>query len=214
MVRRDGVAEVTCNPVSALATEGWLPSLRPRDDGRVGAVALVVDLQDELPARDVVAFLDIDLHDLADFLGRELHFVLVDEPARCEHGRLDAARLELLDLNLDEASFDASTFAKNKQRLLAADVARHFFEGVVRQAKGLGLLSAEHFTVDGTLIEAWASLKSFRPKGERPADRPPPDDPGNPTVNFHGERRSNATHASITDSDALLARKGRGKGDA
>jgi Transposase DDE domain len=81
----------------------------------------------------------------------------------------------------------------------------------VQQAKAARLLSAEHFTVDGTLIEAWASLKSFRPKGERPEDRPPPDDSGNPTVNFHGERRSNATHASITDSDALLARKGKGK---
>ena len=81
----------------------------------------------------------------------------------------------------------------------------------MQQAKAGRLLSAEHFTVDGTLIEAWASLKSFRPKDERPEDRPPPDDPGNPTVNFHGERRRNATHASITDSDALLARKGAGK---
>jgi transposase len=116
-----------------------------------------------------------------------------------------------LDLDLHAAPFDASTFAKNKERLLRADVARLFFEGVVQQAKAARLLSAEHFTVDGTLIEAWASLKSFRPKGERPGDRPPPDDPGNATVNFHGERRSNATHASITDSDALLVRKGDGK---
>ena len=114
-----------------------------------------------------------------------------------------------LDMNLDEASFDASTFAKNKQRLLAADVARHFFEGVVRQAKSAGLLSAEHFTVDGTLIEAWASLKSVRPRDEGP--RRPPDDPGNPTVNFHGERRTNATHVSTTDPEAQLARKGEGK---
>ena len=116
-----------------------------------------------------------------------------------------------LDLGMHEASFDASTFAKNKDRLLSADVARRFFEGVVQQAKAARLLSAEHCTVDGTLLEAWASLKSFRPKGERPADRPPPDDPGNPTVNFHGERRSNATHESLTDLDALLTRKGKGK---
>jgi transposase len=114
-----------------------------------------------------------------------------------------------LDMNLDEAGFDASTFAKNKQRLLAAEVARHFFEGVVRPAKGAGLLSAEHFTVDGTLIEAWASLKSVRPRDE--TRRQPPDDPGNPPVNFHGEKRTNATHASTTDPEAQLARKGEGQ---
>jgi transposase len=113
-----------------------------------------------------------------------------------------------LDLKPHEAVFDASSFAKNKARLLQADVARLFFEAIVQQAKRAGLLSAEHFTVDGTLVEAWASMKSFRRKDERPGDRPPPDDPGNPTVSFHGERRSNATHASITDSDAFLVRKG------
>jgi IS5 family transposase len=69
-------------------------------------------------------------------------------------------------------------------------------------------MSDEHFTVDGTLIEAWASLKSFRPKKEKPSDRPPPDDPGNPTVNFRGEKRGNKTHASTTDPEARLARKG------
>jgi transposase len=116
-----------------------------------------------------------------------------------------------LDLGWDEPSFDASTFAKNKARLLAADVARRFFEGIVQAARVAGLLSAEHFTVDGTLIEAWASLKSFRPRDEKPGDRPPPDDAGNPTVNFHGEKRSNATHGSTTDPEAQLARKGPGK---
>jgi transposase len=116
-----------------------------------------------------------------------------------------------LDLGWDEAGFDASTFAKNKQRLLAADVARRFFEGIVRAAKAARLLSAEHFTVDGTLVEAWASLKSFRPRDEQPGDRRPPDDTGNPTVNFHGEKRANATHVSTTDPEAQLARKGQGK---
>ena len=129
----------------------------------------------------------------------------------CEQLQYNLLFQWFLELDLHAAAFDASTFAKNKERLLRADVARRFFEGVVQQAKAARLLSAEHFTVDGTLIEAWASLKSFRPKGERPEDRPPPDDPGNPTVDFHGARRSNATHASITASDALLARKGKGK---
>ena len=85
----------------------------------------------------------------------------------------------------------------------------HFFEGVLVQARAAGLLSDEHFTVDGTLLEAWASLKSFRPKDEGPT--PPPDDPGNPTVNFHGESRRNDTHQSTTDPEAMLARKGQGK---
>src|SRR5499425_1308688 len=108
-------------------------------------------------------------------------------------------------LSLDDAIWDATVFTKNRERLLAGDVARAFFERVVAQAHARHLLSTEHFTVDGTLIEAWAGLKSFKRKG---APVPPPDDPGNPTVNFHGERRSNATHASTTDPEAQLARKG------
>jgi transposase len=97
-----------------------------------------------------------------------------------------------LDLEMDEASFDHSTFSRNRARLMEHEVAGEFFRAVVEQARALRLLSDEHFTVDGTLVEAWASLKSFRRKDERP--RQPPDDPGNPTVNFHGERRSNTTH--------------------
>jgi hypothetical protein len=88
-------------------------------------------------------------------------------------------------------------------------VAQQFFDEVVRQADALGLLSNEHFTVDGTLIEAAASLKSFKLKDKPPSDEPP-DDPGNPTVNFRGEQRSNATHQSTTDPEARLAKKGRG----
>jgi hypothetical protein len=80
---------------------------------------------------------------------------------------------------------------------------------VVKQARGQGLTSDEHFTVDGTLLEAWAGMKSFQPKDKRPS--PPPDDPGNPTVNFRGERRSNETHESKTDPEARLARKAAGK---
>ena len=89
------------------------------------------------------------------------------------------------------------------------DIAAGFFDGVVAQAGTAGLLSVEHFTVDGTLLEAWASLKSFQRTDAGPT--PPPDDPGNPTVNFHGEARRNDTHQSTTDPDAMLARKGDGK---
>src|SRR6202008_3656742 len=98
---------------------------------------------------------------------------------------------------------------KNRNRLLQADVAQEFLACVVEQARSKGLTSDEHFTVDGTLLEAWASAKSFQPKQEKPL--PAPDDPGNPTVNFRGERRSNETHESKTDPEALLARKGEGK---
>ncbi len=111
--------------------------------------------------------------------------------------------------NADDDVWDATVFTKNRDRLLEADVAKEFLARVVEPARAKGLTSDEHFTVDGTLLEAWASLKSFQPKEEKPS--PPPDDPGNPTVNFRGERRSNETHASKTDTDALLARKSEGK---
>jgi transposase len=112
-------------------------------------------------------------------------------------------------LGMDEAVWDATVFCKNRERFIDGEVARLFFDAVVEEASAADLLSQEHFSVDGTLIEAWASLKSFRPKGERNSE--PPDDPGNPTVNFHGEKRSNETHESTTDPDARLARKGNGK---
>jgi len=108
-------------------------------------------------------------------------------------------------LEMDDPIWNPTVFTKNRERLLAGEIARAFFDRVVAQARERGLLSDEHFTVDGTLVEAWASLKSFKRKDAPPA---PPDDPGNPTVDFHGERRSNTTHASTTDPDARLARKG------
>ena len=114
-----------------------------------------------------------------------------------------------LDMDMTEVGFDASTFSKNRQRLIEAEIAKQFFGRVVEQARRARLMSAEHFTVDGTLIEAWASLKSFQKKGA-PVDAAPPDDPGNPTVDFRGEKRSNETHESNTDPEARLARKSRG----
>lgn len=112
-------------------------------------------------------------------------------------------------LNLDEAVWDATSFTKNRDRLLEAAVAKEFLAQVVERARGAGLVSDEHFTVDGTLLEAWASLKSFQAKDKK--DAPPPDDPSNPTVDFHGEKRSNETHESSTDPDAKLARKAKGR---
>jgi IS5 family transposase len=112
-------------------------------------------------------------------------------------------------LNIDEPVWDVTVFTKNRERLLVGEVAQGFFNAVVEQADAQGLLSNEHFTIDGTLIEAWAGHKSFKRKGD---DQPtPPDDPGNPSVNFHGERRTNATHQSTTDPEARMAKKGVGK---
>jgi transposase len=111
-------------------------------------------------------------------------------------------------LSLDDPIWDATTFTKNRDRLLDGDIADAFFTEVLAAIKADGLLSDEHFTVDGTLLEAWASHKSFKPKGS--ADRPP-DDPKNPTVNFRGQTRRNDTHQSTTDPDARLYKKAVGR---
>jgi transposase len=103
-------------------------------------------------------------------------------------------------LNLDEPVWDATTFTKNRDRLLEAVVAKEFLAQVVERAREAGLISDEHFTVDGMLLEARASLKSFRPKEKEKTT--PPDDSGNPTVDFRGEKRCNQTHESTTDPDA------------
>lgn len=111
-------------------------------------------------------------------------------------------------LSLDDPIWDATTFTKNRDRLLDGDVADAFFAEVLAAIKADGLLSDEHFTVDGTLLEAWASQKSFKPKGG--AGRPP-DDPKNPSVNFHGQTRRNDTHQSTTDPEARLYKKAVGR---
>jgi transposase len=128
----------------------------------------------------------------------------------CERLDYDILFRWFLDMNLDEPSWDHSTFSANRDRLLAHEVGRRFFDAVVDQARRAGLLSDEHFTVDGTLIEAWASLQSLKPT-DAATPATPPADPGNPTVDFHGERRSNATHQSPTDPEARLLRQGRGQ---
>jgi transposase len=115
-------------------------------------------------------------------------------------------------LNMDDKVWDSSTFSKNRGRLLEGDIAQAFFDEVLKQAREEGLLSDEHFTVDGTLLEAAASLKSFKRRdGKTDGQQQPPDGGSNPTVNFHGEKRSNQTHRSTTDPEALLSRKGKGK---
>jgi transposase len=126
----------------------------------------------------------------------------------CERLHYDLLFKWFLDLNIIDPAFDASTFSKNKERLLENEIARKFLVVVLEEARQRKLLSEDHFTVDGTLLEAWASLKSFSPKGENDAHAP---DEKNPSVDFHGEKRTNDTHQSTTDPKALLAKKGQGK---
>jgi transposase len=126
------------------------------------------------------------------------------ERAFCERLNYDLLFKWFVDLRIDQPAFDASTFSKNRQRLLDAEVADEFFAAVVRQAKLRRYISSDHFTVDGTLLEAWASHKSFKPK-----DGPPSEPPAgrNAEMGWHGEKRSNHTHQSTTDPEARLARK-------
>jgi transposase len=131
------------------------------------------------------------------------------ERAFCEELDYQLLFRWFLDMTLLEPSFDSTSFTKNRGRLLEHAVGQRLFDEVVLQAQEQGLLSDEHFAVDGTLIEACASLKSFRRRDD--VSPPPPDDPGNPSVDFHGERRANATHQSTIDPEARLLKKGKGK---
>jgi IS5 family transposase len=115
-----------------------------------------------------------------------------------------------LDMNLEERGLDQSNFSRLRERLVESKLACRFFDAVVGAARQLNLLSDEHFTVDGTLIEAWASTAKSMRRKDGPPDAGGPDDQG--MVNIRGERRSNATHTSATDPEAKLMRKGKGKG--
>ena len=126
----------------------------------------------------------------------------------CERLRYDLLFKWFLDLNVSDEPFDASSFSKNRERLLAYDVSRAFFAEVVAEARQRRLLSADHFTVDGTLLEAWASLKSYRPRDEQD---PPVAGGRNPEVDFRDQRRRRETHASSTDPQAQLYTKGSGQ---
>lgn len=136
------------------------------------------------------------------------------ERSYCEQLAYNLLWLWFLDRELDEGSFDPTVFTHNSERVLSAEAAKAFFVEIYELSRQEGWTSSEHFTADGTLIEAWASFKSFtRKDGQDQAkvDSAKDDDPGNPTVNFHGEPRSNQTHQSSTDPESVLYRKGKGK---
>ena len=193
------------------------PEARVPQDHPLRAIRTVVDevLRDLSPAFDKIYAKDgrpsVPPEQLLRTLLLQVLYTVRSERQLMEQLDYNLLFRWFVGLNMDEPVWDPTTFTKNRQRLLDGDIAQAFFERVLAQARARELLSADHFTVDATLIEAWAGLKSFRPKEEDPTDQPPPDDPGNPTVDFHGERRSNATHQSTTDSDARLYRKGTGR---
>jgi transposase len=128
----------------------------------------------------------------------------------CERLQYDLLFKWFLDLNIADPAFDATSFSKNRTRLLEHDVAREFFAAVLSEARSQHLLSDDHFTVDGTLLESWASLKSLRPRDDDD-DLPPATGGKNRDVDYRGEQRRNQTHVSSTDPQALLMRKGPGK---
>src|SRR6267154_1747118 len=146
------------------------------------------------PLRSLRAMTDEALRDLQPRFNRL--YARTGRPSIAPEKLLRALRLQAL-------------YSVRRERLLDGDIAEAFFQAVLQQARERSLLSDEHFTVDGTLLEAWASVKSYQRKDAK--NSVPPDDPGNATVDFHGEKRSNETHASKTDPDAKMARKGKGK---
>lgn len=133
-------------------------------------------------------------------------FSIRSERLLCEQLGYNMLYRWFLDMDLEDEPFDHSTFSKNRERLLAHEVAHQFLRAIVQQARLNKLVSSEHFSVDGTLIEAWASMKSFRPK-----DEDDDDNDGNGWADFRGSKRSNATHESKTDPEAKLMRKGKGR---
>ena len=219
------------------------------EDGKSGGLFSYVDLEDRVPAAHPLRVIRGIVNDVLDGLSSDFEVVYshTGRPSIPPEKLLRALLLqafysirserqlmEQLDFNflfrwfvglgIDDAVWDASSFCKNRDRLLEADVSAKFLNGVVEHKKVRRLLSRDHFSVDGTLIEAWASMKSFRPKGSDGGGSP--DQPKgrnqeagsaearqgrNKQRDFHGEKRSNETHESTTDPDARLHRKGNGR---
>jgi transposase len=191
--------------LTSLSTEDLIPADHP-----IRRIRRVVEV--------VLADLDVEFEVMYSRIGRPsvppeqllkatvlmALYSMRSERAFCERLNYDLLFKWFLDLPIDAKAFDATTFTKNRQRLLTHEIADGFFAAVVHQAKLRRYLSSDHFSVDGTLLEAWASHKSFKPKDQPP---PPPVEGRNSEVQWHGEKRSNETHASTTDPEARLARK-------
>jgi transposase len=190
--------------LSTLSPEDLIPGDHPIRRIRKVVDAVLGDLDDEFDAMYAASGRpSVPPESLLKATILMAMYSIRSERAFCERLNYDLLFKWFLDLPIDARGFDATTFSKNRQRLLEHDIADRFFATVVRQAKLRRYVSSDHFSVDGTLLEAWASHKSFQPK-----DRPPEPPAGrNAEVSFHGQRRSNETHASTTDPEARMARK-------
>lgn len=208
-------------------------------DVRSGQLFSYVDLEARLPARHPLRKIREIVNEALAALSGEFQAIYSDigRPSippekllrtlllQVFHGiRSERQMMERLDfdlsfrwfvgLGIDDRVWDASSFSKNRDRLLDGDIASQFLAAILTRPKVERLLSGDHFSVDGTLIEAWSSMKSFRPKEQGRSEGQPSDEPGgrNVEVDFRGEKRTNATHASTTDPDAMLYRKSPGTG--
>jgi transposase len=192
--------------LTSLSTEDLIPADHPIRRIRVVVDAVLAELDDTFDAMYAAAGRpSVPPETLLKSTVLMAMYSIRSERAFCERLNYDLLFKWFLDMRIDQPAFDATTFTKNRERLLAHEVADEFFAAVVRQAKLRRYVSSDHFSVDGTLLEAWASHKSFKPK-----DRPPEEPPAgrNVETQWHGEKRSNETHASTTDPESRLARKG------
>jgi transposase len=191
--------------LTTLSTEELIPADHPIRRIRVVVDAVLVDLDDTFEAMySVGGRRSVPPETLLKATVLMAMYSIRSERAFCERLNYDLLFKWFLDMRIDQPAFDATTFTKNRRRLLEHEVADEFFAAVVRQAKLRRYVSSEHFSVDGTLLKAWASHKSFRPKDDPPSDPPAGR---NVEVQWHGQQRTNDTHASTTDPEARLYRK-------
>lgn len=195
---------------SYLSPESRIPKRHPLRPVRAMVDRALSELEDRFAAMYAeVGRPSIAPEKLLRALLLQIFYSIRSERLLCEQLDYNLLFRWFVGLSMDDAVWERSSFSKNRDRLLESDIARGFFEAIVAQAEAEGLTSDEHFTVDGTLIEAWASLKSVRKKDG--SDEPPAGGGRNPDRDFHGQQRKNDTHASATDPEAQLFRKGPGK---
>src|SRR5438128_7283875 len=191
--------------LSSLSPEDLIPADHPIRRIRKVVEAVLVDLDGEFDAMYAMTGRpSVPPEQLLKASVLMAMYSIRSERAFCERLNYDLLFKWFLDMAIDARAFDATTFSKNRRRLLNHEIADRFFAAVVAQAKLRRYTSSDHFSVDGTLLEAWASHKSFQPKDGPPA---PPSPGRNAEISFHGQRRSNQTHASTTDPEARMARK-------
>jgi transposase len=200
-----GMPERQMAMLTTLSPGDLIPADHPIRRIRVVLDAVLADLDDELTAMYATTGRpSVPPEQLLKATVLMAMYSIRSERAFCERLNYDLLFKWFLDLAIDAKAFDATTFSKNRRRLLDHEIADRFFAAVVGQAKLRRYVSSDHFSVDGTLLEAWASHKSFQPKDGPPTAMGPGR---NAEVSFHGQRRSNQTHASTTDPEARLARK-------